>query len=68
MAEKVHTDEQYIMIVRNEVVITIREVAEKLKMTVRNTSTRLHKLADEGKLTEKRIGIKWHFSMPEESK
>ena len=68
MAEKIHTDEQYIMIVRNKVVITIREVAEKLNMTVRNTSTRLHKLADEGKLTEKRIGIKWHFSMPEESK
>ena len=67
MAEKVHTDEQYIMIVRNEVGITIREVAEKLKMTVRNTSTRLHKLADEGKLAEKRIGVKWHFSMPEDN-
>ena len=66
MAEKKHTDEQYIIIVRNEVVVTIRKVAGKLKMTVRNTSTRLHKLAAEGKLTEKRIGVKWHFSMPEE--
>ncbi|MCK5433033.1 MAG: winged helix-turn-helix domain-containing protein [Gammaproteobacteria bacterium] len=68
MAEKIHTDEQYIMIVRNEVVITISEVAEKLNMSVRNTTKRLRKLADEGKLTEKRIGIKWHFSMPEDSK
>ena len=66
MAEKVHTDDQYIMIVRNEVVITIREVAEKLQMSVRNTSTRLHKLAAEGKLTEKRIETTWHFSMPED--
>ena len=68
MAEKIHTDERYIMIVRNEVVITISEVAEKLNMSVRNTTKRLRKLADEGKLTEKRIGIKWHFSMPEDSK
>ena len=66
MAEKVHTDEQYIMIVRNEVVITIREVAEKLNMSVRNTTKRLRKLAAEGNLTEKRIETTWHFSLPEE--
>ena len=68
MADKVHTDEQYIMLVRNEVVITIREVAEKLNMSVRNTTKRLRKLAAEGKLTEKRIETTWHFSLPEESK
>ena len=68
MAEKVHTDEQYIMLVRNEVVVTIREVAENLQMSVRNTTKRLRKLAAEGKLTEKRIETTWHFSMPEESR
>ena len=68
MAEKVHTDEQYMMIVRNEVVVTIREVAEKLNMSVRNTTKRLRKLAAEGKLTEKRIETTWHFSLQEESK
>ena len=68
MADKVHTDDQYIMIVRNEVVVTIREVAEKLNMSIRNTTKRLRKLAAEGKLTEKRIETTWHFSLQEESK
>ena len=68
MAKKIHTDDQYIMIVRNEVVITISEVAEKLQMSVRNTTKRLRKLAADGKLTEKRIETTWHFSLPEESK
>ena len=61
--EETYTDEQYILYVKNVEVATIRDIAKTLNMSVTNTTLRLHKLVDEGKLKKERIATTWNFTL-----
>ena len=65
MAFKTYTDEKYIMVVRDAEKATVADVTKALPSSHGNAARRLHELVGQGKLTEKRIGIRWHFSLPE---
>lgn len=65
MAFKTYLNEQYIMVIRNAGQSTVADVTKALPGSHGNAARRLHELVEQGKLTEKRIGIRWHFALPE---
>lgn len=65
MAFKTYLDEQYIMVIRNAEGATVADVTKALPGSHGNAARRLHELVEQGKLTEKRVGIRWLFALPE---
>lgn len=61
--KEIYPDEQYILSVKDAGVATIRDIAKTLNMSMTNTTLRLHKLVDEGKLKKERVATTWNFTL-----